>query len=120
MRIQATDTAWRPLEASGQQKLDAATTDRALDIQTPQVGEIGRSDGTEGASFSDLLGDALGRVNAAQQQADVAMERVATGDAEDLHEAMLAIERADIALRLTAQVTQKAIEAYKEVSRMQV
>ena len=120
MRIQATDTAWRPLEASGQQKLDAAIADRVLEKPTPQVGEIGRSAGAEGASFSDLLGDALGRVNAAQQQADVAMERVATGDAEDLHEAMLAIERADIALRLTAQVTQKAVEAYKEVSRMQV
>ena len=120
MRIQATDTAWRPLEASGQQKLDAAISERVLEIQTPQVGEIGRGNDVEGASFSDLLGDALSRVNAVQQQADLAMERVATGDAEDLHEAMLAIERADIALRLTAQVTQKAVEAYKEVSRMQV
>ncbi len=120
MRIQATDTAWRPLEASSQQKLDAAISERVLEVQTPQVGEVGGAAAADGASFSDLLGDALGRVNAAQQQADVAMERVATGDAEDLHEAMLAIERADIALRLTAQVTQKAIEAYKEVSRMQV
>ena len=48
------------------------------------------------------------------------MERVATGDAEDLHEAIIAVEKADIALRLTAQVTQRAVEAYKEISRMQV
>ncbi len=73
-----------------------------------------------GGSFTELLAKALRAVNALQQEADVATERVATGDAEDLHEAVIALEKADLALRLTAQVTQRAIEAYKEISRMQV
>lgn len=73
-----------------------------------------------GGEFGDLLREALARVNATQQQADVAVRRVATGDADSLHEAIIALEKADLTLRLTAQVTQRAIEAYREVSRMQL
>ena len=73
-----------------------------------------------GGHFGELLVEALGRVNATQQDADVAVRRVATGDADSLHEAIIALEKADLTLRLTAQVTQRAIEAYREVSRTQL
>ncbi|MEA3401039.1 MAG: flagellar hook-basal body complex protein FliE [Armatimonadota bacterium] len=73
-----------------------------------------------GGGFATLLREALHRVNESQQAADLAVERVATGRAEDLHEAVIALEKADLTLRLTAQVTQRAVEAYKEISRMQL
>ena len=83
---------------------------------------IGGTDGLdrEGASFANVLREALDEVNQTQQQADTAVRRVATGEADDLHEAMIALEKADLTLRLTTQVTQRAVEAYREVSRMQI
>ena len=75
---------------------------------------------SEGVSFGDLLREALDRVNETQMKADAAVERAATGEADDLHEAILALEKADLTLRLTSQVTQRAVEAYKEISRVQI
>ena len=121
MRVPATDTAWRPLEFNEPELLSPPAQVRGSE---PLRG-VGRADPAEpstvdGPGFAELLRAALERVNTVQQGADLAMERVATGDAEDLHEAIIAVEQADLALRLTAQVTQRAVEAYKEVSRMQV
>ena len=76
--------------------------------------------GGESGSFADVLREALERVNETQQQADLAVRRVATGEADELHEAIIALEKADLTLRLTAQVTQRAVEAYREISRMQI
>jgi flagellar hook-basal body complex protein FliE len=52
--------------------------------------------------------------------ADRQAQLVATGDAENLHEAMVAMAEADLALQITLRVTQKAIAAYQEISRMQI
>jgi len=119
VRIQATDTAARPLQATAPQKLPTADAAQAVAGAFSGAHAPTRA-ADDAADFAGLLRNALTRVNAAQQQADVAVERVATGDAEDMHEAVMALEKADIALRLTAQVTQRAVEAYKEISRMQV
>jgi len=71
-------------------------------------------------SFGKVLGHELNRVNDALVEADHQAQRVATGDAENLHEAMVAMAEADIALQVTLRVTQKAIAAYQEISRMQI
>ncbi|MEN6641476.1 MAG: flagellar hook-basal body complex protein FliE [Armatimonadia bacterium] len=70
--------------------------------------------------FSQVLGKELERVNDLLGEADVQAQRVATGDAENLHESMLAMAEADLALQVTMRVTQKAIAVYQEISRMQV
>ncbi len=75
-------------------------------------------DGTE--SFADVLCEAITEVNETQREADAAVRRVATGQADSPHEAMIALEKADLTLRLTTQVTQRAIEAYNHISRMQI
>jgi len=79
-----------------------------------------RSIGGADGGFADILREAIDQVNETQQQADAAVQDVATGRADDLHEAIIALEKADLTLRLTAQVTQRAVEAYKEISRMQI
>ncbi len=70
--------------------------------------------------FAAQLRHALEQVNETQQAADAALQDVATGDADDLHQAIIALETADLTLRLTTQVTQRAVEAYREISRMQL
>jgi flagellar hook-basal body complex protein FliE len=71
-------------------------------------------------SFGTVLGQAVERVNGLLGEADTQAQRVATGETQDLHEAMVALAEADLALQLTTRVSQKAISAYQEISRMQV
>lgn len=75
---------------------------------------------TSGPSFSQTLGQALGKVNEQLHEADRQAQRVATGEAENLHDSLVAMAEADLALQVTMRVTQKAISAYQEISRMQM
>lgn len=70
--------------------------------------------------FSDTLNNALKQVNADMNAAEVLSRQVATGDIQDLHQAMIAMEKANLGLQLTVQVRNKVVEAYQEVMRMQV
>jgi flagellar hook-basal body complex protein FliE len=71
-------------------------------------------------SFSQVLSDAVEQVNDLQKQADVLATQAATGDLEDVHQAMIAMEKAVLALEFAVQVRNKAIEAYQELMRTQV
>lgn len=73
----------------------------------------------EHLSFSQVLAGALERVNDTLQTADLQARRVATGEADNLHDPLIAMAEADLALQITMRVTQKAIAAYQEISRMQ-
>jgi flagellar hook-basal body complex protein FliE len=72
-----------------------------------------------GASFADALGEAIQRVDGLQHEADQQAAAVANGGG-NLHETALALEKADVALRVAAKVRNKLVEAYQEVMRMQV
>ncbi|MCB0361543.1 MAG: flagellar hook-basal body complex protein FliE [Bdellovibrionales bacterium] len=71
-------------------------------------------------SFADTLKDAVQNVNTLQKDADLAMQRLATGESKNIPEVMIATEKADIALKLMMQVRNKIIDAYHEVIKMQV
>lgn len=71
-----------------------------------------------GRSFSDRLKGAVGEVNTLQKTSDVAAEKVMLGEL-DLHEGMMALQKADLSMRLLVQVRAKSIEAYKEIMHMQ-
>ncbi|BCV20807.1 flagellar hook-basal body complex protein FliE [Moorella sp. Hama-1] len=78
--------------------------------------------GTEAVarSFSDLLQQKLGELNNLQQQADALTQEYLAGQVQDVHQVMLALEQANLSLQLAMQVRNKAVEAYQEISRMQV
>jgi flagellar hook-basal body complex protein FliE len=71
------------------------------------------------ASFGDALGQALGQVEALQQAGDAQATAAANGQG-NLHEVALALEKADISMRVAAKVRNKLVEAYQEVMRMPV
>ncbi|MFO7861559.1 MAG: flagellar hook-basal body complex protein FliE [Desulfosalsimonas sp.] len=54
------------------------------------------------------------------KKADQAILEANTGGSTDLHDVMVAMEKADISLRLAVQVRNKAVDAYQEIMRMQV
>ena len=86
----------------------------------PSSPASGSSAPAQAPQFGQVLSQELDRVNGLLNQADTQAQRVATGDAQDLHESMLAMAEADLALQVTMRVTQKAIAAYQEISRMQM
>jgi flagellar hook-basal body complex protein FliE len=73
-----------------------------------------------GSGFAETLKAVVDDVNTTQLEADKAVERLQTGESKNLHEVMIAMEKADISLRLTVQMRNKALDAYQEIMRMQV
>jgi flagellar hook-basal body complex protein FliE len=71
-------------------------------------------------SFADALQDAFEGADRLQHDADDTVRRFATGDIEDVHQVMLALDRADLSFRMTLEVRNKLVEAYQEVMRMPV
>ncbi|SMB93975.1 flagellar hook-basal body complex protein FliE [Thermanaeromonas toyohensis ToBE] len=72
------------------------------------------------ASFQEILKEKLADLNETLQKADKLTLQYLAGDIQDIHEVMLALEQAGLALQLAVQVRNKVIEAYQEISRMQV
>lgn len=78
-------------------------------------------DGPQTAStpFSGLLKDAIGQVNALESQAQVAVDGLMAGSGVDVHQAMIATQKAGMAFELALSVRNKAIQAYQSVMGMQ-
>jgi flagellar hook-basal body complex protein FliE len=85
-------------------------------IETPGVG--GANEG--GKTFGEFLQDSIGKVNSIQKEANVAMEKLASGESQNLHETLLAVEKADIAFRTMNQVRTKVLDAYRDIMKMQI
>tara|TARA_B100001248_G_scaffold262154_1_gene256420 strand:+ start:17112 stop:17450 length:339 start_codon:yes stop_codon:yes gene_type:complete len=71
-------------------------------------------------TFADNLQTAVEKVNTMQVDANQKIEKLMTGESTNIHETMVAVEKADIALKLMTQVRNKIIDAYQEVMKMQV
>lgn len=76
--------------------------------------------GLQTKSFGDFLLDSVSKVNNLQQDANLQIEKLATGQSKNIHETMLAVERAELAFKSMNQVRTKVIDAYKEIMRMQL
>ncbi len=70
--------------------------------------------------FGDILISTIDQVNKSQLDGDQAIEKLQSGDAKHLHEVMIAVEEADISLRMLVQMRNKAMQAYEEIMRMQI
>jgi flagellar hook-basal body complex protein FliE len=72
------------------------------------------------SSFGDLIASKLQGAIDLQNQGSQAAQALATGTATDVSAATVAVEKAAIALQLTAAFRNKAIDAYQDVMRMQI
>jgi flagellar hook-basal body complex protein FliE len=80
-----------------------------------------QSAGTSSAETSpqkkNIFQEMLAEVNGQQRQGDSQARQLLLGET-DVHEAMLALEKADLSLRLLVKVRNKLVQAYEELSRM--
>lgn len=87
----------------------------------PDVAQGGGSAGATGTSgFLDSLKAAIGKVNDTQLEAGRAVDALMTGDTQDLHRTMVALQQADVSFQLMMQIRNKLVAAYEEIQRMQV
>ncbi|OXM84664.1 flagellar hook-basal body complex protein FliE [Paenibacillus rigui] len=70
--------------------------------------------------FGQYLNDAMSKLNAQQQTVDKLNDQFAKGEISDVHQIMIASEKASLGLELTVQLRNKVIDAYQEIMRMQV
>lgn len=70
--------------------------------------------------FGGHLKEALALLNGQQAEVEAAAARLALGEGADLHEIVLAAEKANLSLELAIQIRNKALEAYQEIMRMPV
>jgi flagellar hook-basal body complex protein FliE len=74
----------------------------------------------QGESFLNTLNDAIGEVNELRNEADRAVEELAAGEEKDIHNTMIALEKAEISFQLMMQVRNKIITAYETIMRTTV
>lgn len=80
---------------------------------TAATGGSGQSD------FSAMLKNAVEQVDEFQSSANAKVSDLTSGRSVEVHDAMIAVEKADLSFQLMMQVRNKVVQAYQEVARMQ-
>jgi flagellar hook-basal body complex protein FliE len=70
--------------------------------------------------FSDVLKDSMKKVNELQIESDEMTKRLSLGEVEDIADVSIAVEKAELALRLMVQIRDKLFDAYQQIARMSV
>jgi flagellar hook-basal body complex protein FliE len=82
----------------------------------PQASQVSQAENT----FAGFLNSTLDQVDKAQQEGYDAVAKLNTGEAKNMHEVMIAVEQADLSLRMLVQVRNKALQAYNDIIGMQI
>lgn len=75
---------------------------------------------TDKIDFENIVSNQLRKVNDKQLEADKMTAGMISGEVDDLHEVMIATEEARLSLELAVQLRNKCVEAFKELSNMQL
>ena|SRR3972149_842181 len=73
-----------------------------------------------GESFSEVLKNSIEQVNKLQVEADQASQELLLGQDKNIHQVMIAVEKANLSFQLMMQVRNKIVTAYEEMMRVQV
>ena len=90
------------------------------DVKLDQSNKIAQPLSGNTKSFQELLNNSLNELNDEQIEGYNAMQGIATGKVTNLQEAVQRIEEAELSLKLALEVKNKALNSYKEITRMQI
>jgi flagellar hook-basal body complex protein FliE len=76
--------------------------------------------GVRSSGFMDSLQQAISHANDIQLEANQATEALMTGQTQNIHQTMVALQEADVSFQLMMQIRNKLVSAYEEIQRMQV
>jgi flagellar hook-basal body complex protein FliE len=76
-------------------------------------------DDNAGGGFGSVLHQAIDKVGELGNESDKQISELVQGNRQDIHNVMIAVEKADVAFQLMMQVRNKIVNAYQEVSKLQ-
>jgi len=82
---------------------------------TPQPASKGN-----GPAFSQVIGELLNSSEVRQQDVELQLNQILTGDSSGFHDVSIAVAKADLAFRFVMQIRDQLIGTYREVMRMQI
>jgi flagellar hook-basal body complex protein FliE len=100
-------------------KMDELQRIRAI-LQMPEQPRPDQTPGPDQVSFQETLKTFIQDVDHLQKNSDELTQRLVAGDAESIHQVMLAMEEANTSFRLMMEMRNKILDAYREVMRMQI
>ena len=74
----------------------------------------------QSAGFMNSLQQAISKANDLQLEANQATEALMTGQTQNIHQTMVALQKADVSFQLMMQIRNKLVTAYEEIQRMQI
>jgi flagellar hook-basal body complex protein FliE len=91
-------------------------------ISAIQIPDMVRPAGASasGGTFQDALSAAIQRVEGSSQEASASIDRFLSGEGEELHTTVMAVQRADLTFQLFLQARNKVVSAYQEIMKMQM
>ncbi|MGA7342236.1 MAG: flagellar hook-basal body complex protein FliE [Terracidiphilus sp.] len=85
----------------------------------PGTGAPDLSGGAGGASFSDVLKNAVSSVDTLNDNAASQVGHLLQSGSGDMNDVMIAVEKADVSFQLMMQVRNKIVGAYQDIEKMQ-
>ncbi|CAG9619714.1 flagellar hook-basal body complex protein FliE [Sutcliffiella rhizosphaerae] len=79
-----------------------------------------KSGGEVHQEFSTYLKNAINEVNNSQVASNELTTKLVNNQGVELHDVLIAQQKASVAMQLTMEIRNKGIEAYQEIMRMQV
>ena len=75
---------------------------------------------TQGKDFKTVLLESLDEVNRLQREADVGVQRLLTGETDNVAEVFTAVNKAGVAFDLLMEIRNKLTDAYREIQQMRI
>jgi flagellar hook-basal body complex protein FliE len=100
-------------------RIEPVKIPKEFDISV-KTGESRKAAKPGGVPFSEVLKNSVRKVNELQLDADNLTNRLALGEVNDISEVSIAVEKAELALRMMVQIRDKMVDAYQQIARMSV
>jgi len=84
----------------------------------PVPEDIDAAQGAPAVDFKDILQKSINQIGELNEKADQALSNLSTGELQDVHQVMIALEKADLTFRAMMQIRTKLVDAYQEIMRM--
>ena len=72
------------------------------------------------SSFSNILSEAIDYIEETEAESEAASEALLTGESDDIHTALIASQKAEIAVSYAVEVRNRVLESYNDILNMQV
>jgi flagellar hook-basal body complex protein FliE len=92
-----------------------------IDGQIPDgAGAAGQAGGADSGTFGDMLANQVQNLQGLQNDAAAQSQALATGQATDPSQVVMAVERARLGMQLASQIRTKLVEAQQDIFHTQV